>query len=143
MIIEYAGPADRSAGPGWIHKARAWWNVHTDDQGEVRRAVLRAVKAAVPEDSTVTFVSWHMDTSTHPTINAWPSVRVLDAESQRLRKVVARACDFCSSPNPCNYLRMPDKSNKAACFTCLRGEQLAAVRYVTVAWIKADGTLQI
>lgn len=77
MIIEYAGPADRSAGPGWIHKARAWWNVNTEDRGEVRRAVIREVRANVPEGSKVQFMGWNMDSSTHPTMNAWPSVRVI------------------------------------------------------------------
>jgi len=78
MIIEYAGEADRSAGPGWIHKVRAWWNANSDDQAEVKRAVLRAVKAEVPAGSIVRFMDWHMDTSTSPTINAWPSVRVIE-----------------------------------------------------------------
>lgn len=85
MIVEYAGPAERSAGPGWIHKARAWWNVNSEDQGEVRRAVIRAVKAEVPEGSKVTFMDWYMDTSTHPTINAWPSVRVIPPEQEAER----------------------------------------------------------
>lgn len=80
MIIEYAGPADRSAGPGWIHKARAWWNAYSDDQAAVKRAVIREVKANVPKGSTVKFMDWHMDTSTSPTINAWPSVRVITPE---------------------------------------------------------------
>lgn len=80
MIIEYAGPASRSAGAGWIHKARAWWNVNTDDQAAVKRAVIREVKANVPKGSTVKFMDWYMDTSTHPTINAWPSVRVIPPE---------------------------------------------------------------
>lgn len=85
MIVEYAGPAERSAGPGWLHKARAWWNVNSEDQGEVKRAVIRAVKAEVPEGSKVTFVDWYMDTSTHPTINAWPSVRVIPPEQEAER----------------------------------------------------------
>lgn len=80
MIIEYAGPATRSAGPGWIHKARAWWNVHTDDRAQVKRAVIDAVKAEVPKGSKVTFMDWYMDTSTYPTVNAWPSVRVIPPE---------------------------------------------------------------
>lgn len=83
MIIEYAGRADRSVGPGWIHKARAWWNVNSEDRTKVKRAVIRAVKAEVPKGSKVTFVSWHMDTSASPTINAWPSVRVIPPEEQR------------------------------------------------------------
>lgn len=83
MIVEYAGPADRSAGPGWIHKARAWWNVNSDNQAAVKRAVIRAVEAEVREGSEVTFLSWNMDTSTHPTINAWPSVRVIPPDPQR------------------------------------------------------------
>jgi hypothetical protein len=82
MIVEYAGPADRSAGPGWIHKARVWWNVNSEDQKDVKRAVINAVKAAVPKGSRVAFVDWYMDTSTHPTINAWPSVRVIPPEEQ-------------------------------------------------------------
>lgn len=82
MIIEYAGEADWSVGPGWIHKVRAWWNVYTDDQAQVKRAVIRAVKAEVPKGSKVKFVDWHMDTSTSPTINAWPSVRVIPPEEQ-------------------------------------------------------------
>lgn len=85
MIIEYAGPAERSAGPGWIHKVRAWWNVNTEDQAEVRRAVIRAVKDEVAEGSEVIFMDWYMDTSTHPTINAWPSVRVITPEPKWAR----------------------------------------------------------
>ena len=81
MIVEYAGPADRSAGPGWIHKVRAWWNVNADDQAAVKRAVIKEVRANVPPGSKVTFMDWYMDTSTHPTINAWPSVRVTPPES--------------------------------------------------------------
>lgn len=80
MIVEYAGRADRSAGPGWIHKARAWWNANTEDRAEVRRAVIRAVKAEVPQGSKVIFLDWYSDSSTHPTINAWPSVRVIPPE---------------------------------------------------------------
>lgn len=80
MIVEYAGPADRSAGPGWIHKARAWWNVYSEEQKDVKRAVINEVKRNVPEGSRVTFVDWYMDTSTSPTINAWPSVRVIPPE---------------------------------------------------------------
>lgn len=82
MIVEYAGPADRSAGPGWIHKARAWWNVNSETQAQVKRAVINAVKAKVPKGSKVTFMSWYMDTSTSPTINAWPSVRVIPPKEQ-------------------------------------------------------------
>lgn len=83
MIVEYAGRADRSAGPGWIHKARAWWDAYSEEQKDVKRAVIRAVKAEVPKGSKVTFMDWHMDTSTSPTINAWPSVRVIPPEEQR------------------------------------------------------------
>lgn len=81
MIIEYAGPADRSAGPGWIHKARAWWNAYSEDQSAVKHAVIAAVKAEVPKGSKVTFMTWNMDTSTSPTINAWPSVRVIPPDT--------------------------------------------------------------
>ena len=64
-------------GPAGFDKARVWWDVNTDGQAEVKRALIRAVKAEVPKGSKVTFVDWHMDTSTHPVINAWPSVRVV------------------------------------------------------------------
>lgn len=82
MIIEYEGPADRSAGPGWIHKARAWWNASREDRAEVKREVIRAVKAEVPRGSKVTFMDWYADSSTYPTINAWPSVRVIPPDDQ-------------------------------------------------------------
>jgi hypothetical protein len=78
VIIEYAGPANRSAGPGWIHKVRVWWNVNSDDRAEVKRAV----KAEVPKGSRVTFMDWYADSSTYPTINAWPSVRVIPPEDK-------------------------------------------------------------
>lgn len=146
MIVEYAGLADRWAGHGQVHNVRAWWNVNSDDEGAVRQEAIRLVKAEVSSPH-VTFEDWGMDTSTHPTINAFMRIRVIGperhAEVQRLRKVVVRACAFCNSPDPCNYLRMPDGEEKAACYTCLRGPSLAEANYRTVAWVKADGTLQV
>ena len=123
MIVEYAGIADRWAGPGEVHNVRAWWNAHSEDQAQVRRKAIRLVKAEVTSPH-VTFESWGMDTSTHPTINAFLRIRVISperhAEIQRLKAVRVTACGQCGDPHPDSYLLLTNGQKTGACYPCLR-----------------------
>lgn len=145
MFIEYAGQAERQVGRGTLHNVRAWWNAVSEDQGKVKRAALGAVRAEIPATSRASFVSWGMDTSTHPTINAFITVRVLSAEEAarlaRLKAIRAHACHTCSDPHP-GYYADVDGIEKALCYVCT--ERLApGTRYRLIAWIRADGRLQV
>lgn len=147
MIIEYAGIADRWAGPGVVHNVRAWWNVNQDTEGGVKRAALRAVRPEVKVTDHLSVDPIDADTYSTPQLNALVRVRVIAHEQymerKRLAVLVVRACALCMSDCPSYYLRLPDRSEQGVCFTCLRGPALADVEYRTIAWIKADGRLQI
>jgi hypothetical protein len=123
MIVEYAGIADRWAGPGEVHNVRAWWNAVSDSQADVKRAAVRLVKAEVTSPH-VTFEAWGMDTSTHPTINAFIRVRVISperhAEIQQLKTVRVHTCTECDDPHPSSYLLLTDGRYIGACFVCVR-----------------------
>lgn len=145
MIIEYKGVAERQVGPGIVHEVRAWWDVTTDSEREVKRAAQRAVRQEIRSTDHVSVDPIHADTYSTPRLNALVRVRVISheqhVERKRLAALVVLACATCGACGPCNYLRMPDGREQGACFTCLRGP-LDKVEYRTIAWIKADGRLQ-
>ena len=146
IMVEYAGLASRWAGAGEVHNVRAWWNAHTDDQAAVKRKALDLVRAEVTSPH-VTFEDWGMDTSTHPTINAFLRIRVISperhAEVQRLRKVRVTACGKCFDPHPGHYLLLTDGQSMGVCYTCMRGLSERGEISRNLAYVKRDGKLQI
>lgn len=147
ITVEYAGPASRQVGNLPWYDVRAWWVIRDEGtEGRVKLAAGRELKKHITADH-VEFT--HMDASTHntPHINAMMTFRVLTREQftrrAALRALVVRSCALCTSPDPCNYLRMPDNSEQGVCFTCLRSKALVDVPYRTIAWIKTNGRLQI
>lgn len=147
ITTEYAGPASYQVGPLPCHDVRAWWTVRDEQTiGRVKLAAGRELKKHVKADH-VEFVTMDMDTYNTPHMNAMVTFRMFTkaqfAERARLRALVVHSCNLCGSPDPCNYLRMPDKRMQGVCYACLRGPRLEGVEYSTVAWIKANGRLQV
>lgn len=147
ITVEYAGPTTYQVGNLPQHDVRAWWCLVDDGTiGRVKLAAGRELKRHVKADH-VEFVRMDMSTYNTPHIDAMMTFRVLThkqfTERERLAALVVQSCATCGSDSPCNYLRMPDGREQGACYTCLHGEPLAGVQYRTIAWIKANGRLQI
>lgn len=147
ITVEYAGPASYQVGNLPQYDVRVWWTTRGEGSiGRVKLSAMRELKRRVRADH-VEFVRMDMDTYNTPHMNAMLTFRVLTREQfanrERLRALVVNACALCMSPDPCNYLRMPDRSEQAVCFTCLQGPALEGMKYSTIAWIKANGRLQI
>lgn len=147
VTVEYAGPASRQVGNLPWHDVRAWWVARDEGTlGRVKLAAGRELKRHLKGTFHVECVNVDMNTYKSPHIDAMITFRVLTreqfAERKRLASLVVLSCTTCGGLDPCNYLRMADGTMQGACFTCLRGPLADAV-YSTVAWIKADGRLQI
>lgn len=144
---EYAGPASCQVGTLPQYDVRVWWTIRDDGtEGRAKLEAGRELKRNIKADH-VEFV--RADTSTYntPHIDSMMTFRVLTreqfAERERLRKLVVQSCALCFDLNPTNYLRMADKREQAVCFTCLRSPALSGERFSTIAFIKANGRLQL
>ena len=81
ITAEYIGPADRSAGPGWLYEVRVFWRVVADDStAEGKRAARAAVKREHPKAAQVRFSSWDLDTYSSPQLAAVMRYRVICPE---------------------------------------------------------------
>ena len=146
MIVEYAGIADRWAGPGVVHNVRAWWNVNHDSEGRVKRAALNTL---CPENGVVVLghaevIDMDMCTSNHPNLNAMVRIRVLTPEQvarcKELKKRCYTRCDGCGS-HPGQVVRMhADGTERALCYGCWNPVKSTCK---VLHWIKSDGRLQI
>lgn len=147
ITVEYAGPATFTVGTLPRYEVRAWWVIRDEGTiGRVKLAAGRELKKHVTADH-VEFVTMDMSTYNTPHLNAMMTFQVLSSEQfdnrKRLAALVVRSCAMCGGDHPCNYLRMPDDSERAVCYTCLNGPALQGVQYRTIAWIKNNGRLQI
>ena len=123
MIIEYRGKARQWAGTGEVHEVAAIWNALRDDQSAVKRASAKAVRDVVGKGRSVTFESWDMGTSSHPTLDALIRIRVLTKEqADRKKELTMRryeTCDKCGAKGPGQLVQMKDDgTEQALCYGC-------------------------
>ena len=147
ITVEYAGEASRQVGSYPLHDVRAWWTVRDEgSDGRVKLAAGRELKRHITADH-VEFVTMDADRYKWPSINAMVTFRVLTHDQftarAELRSRVYTTCQGCGSGSPGHLLRMrADGSERALCYPCLRALP-DGTQYATVAWIKADGKLQV
>lgn len=152
MIIEYAGIADRWAGPGVVHEVRAWWNAYDNTEGQVKRAALDVLG---PETSgailgTAEVIGMDMSTYNTPYLNAMVRIRVLTPEeADRRTELRARRYTQCDgdgcgdAPGQVVYMFdpvPPDTGERALCYSCWR-PLAVTVQCKVLHWIDRDGKI--
>lgn len=144
--VEYAGLADRWAGPGRVFTVHAWWNSAHHTPGQVGAAALRTLG---PRTSGILIgPTWvediNTDTYRTPSMNSVVRIRHVPRETADRYTWLASlrftqcTADGCTAVPGTLVSVEDDGTGVALCYPCWKAADVG-----TLHWIQADGRLQL